>query len=168
LIPCHPSYKKILPGFIGVVVRMQHSDVAKKRNSIFINSPASIIFTDCCLQKSYHSLFVAPAKPTPPTAAEIAEASNNAGLVNALKFYELELRFEGNREWNWQLRKMNDRQLLAAGEFARRSDVLDRMVASADRAKVELDLCSVIRHRMKTSCKRRQRVLVSTRLGCTA
>ena len=83
---------------------------------------------------------VAPAKPTPPTAAEIAEASNNAGLVNALKFYELELRFEGNREWNWQLRKMNDRQLLAAGEFARRNDVLDRMVASADRAKVELDL----------------------------
>jgi soluble lytic murein transglycosylase len=35
---------------------------------------------------------------------------------------------------------MNDRQLLAAGEFARRSDALDRMVASADRAKVELDL----------------------------
>jgi soluble lytic murein transglycosylase len=83
---------------------------------------------------------LAPAKPAPPTAAELAEASANTGLINALKFYELELRFEGNREWNWQLRKMNDRQLLAAGEFARRSDALDRMVASADRAKVELDL----------------------------
>ena len=83
---------------------------------------------------------VAPAKPAAPTAAELAEASANTGLVHALKFYELELRFEGNREWNWQLRKMNDRQLLAAGEFARRSDALDRMVASADRAKVELDL----------------------------
>ena len=83
---------------------------------------------------------LAPAKPVPPTAAELAEASANTGLINALKFYELELRFEGNREWNWQLRKMNDRQLLAAGEFARRSDALDRMVASADRAKVELDL----------------------------
>jgi soluble lytic murein transglycosylase len=83
---------------------------------------------------------LAPAKPAPPTATELAEASANTGLINALKFYELELRFEGNREWNWQLRKMNDRQLLAAGEFARRSDALDRMVASADRAKVELDL----------------------------
>jgi soluble lytic murein transglycosylase len=83
---------------------------------------------------------VAPAKPAAPTVAELAEASANTGLVHALKFYELELRFEGNREWNWQLRKMNDRQLLAAGEFARRSDALDRMVASADRAKVELDL----------------------------
>ena len=83
---------------------------------------------------------LAPTKPAPPTVAELAEASANTGLINALKFYELELRFEGNREWNWQLRKMNDRQLLAAGEFARRSEALDRMVASADRAKVELDL----------------------------
>ena len=83
---------------------------------------------------------LAPTKPAPPTVAELAEASANTGLINALKFYELELRFEGNREWNWQLRKMNDRQLLAAGEFARRSDALDRMVASADRAKLELDL----------------------------
>ena len=83
---------------------------------------------------------LAPTKPAPPTAAELAEASANHGLVHALKFYELELRFEGNREWNWQLRKMNDRQLQAAGEFARRSEALDRMVASADRAKAELDL----------------------------
>ncbi len=83
---------------------------------------------------------VPPPKPSPPTSAELAEASANAGLQNSLKFYELELRYEGNREWNWQLRKMNDRQLLAAGEFARKSEVLDRMVASADRAKTELDL----------------------------
>lgn len=83
---------------------------------------------------------VPPAKPSPPTSAELAEANANQGFLNALKFYELELRFEGNREWNWQLRKMSDRQLLAAGEFARKNEVLDRMVASADRAKVELDL----------------------------
>jgi soluble lytic murein transglycosylase len=49
------------------------------------------------------------------------------------------LRFEGNREWNWQLRRMNERQLLAAAEFARQSEVLDRMVTTADRARVELD-----------------------------
>jgi len=83
---------------------------------------------------------LAPTKPAPSTAAELAEASANTGLIHALKFYELELRFEGNREWNWQLRKMSDRQLLAAGEFARRSEALDRMVAAADRAKLELDL----------------------------
>ena len=86
-------------------------------------------------------LKVAPLpRPQPPKADEIAEASNNIGLRNALKFFDMELRFEGNREWNWQLRKMNERQLLAAAEFARRNEVLDRMVTTADRTKVELDL----------------------------
>ncbi len=86
-------------------------------------------------------LKVAPLpRPQPSKADEIAEASNNAGLRNALKFFDMELRFEGNREWNWQLRKMNERQLLAAAEFARRNEVLDRMVTTADRTKVELDL----------------------------
>ena len=79
-------------------------------------------------------------RPQPPKADEIAEASNNPGLRNALKFFDMELRFEGNREWNWQLRKMNERQLLATAEFARRSEVLDRMVTTADRTKLELDL----------------------------
>lgn len=86
-------------------------------------------------------LKVAPLpRPQPPKADEIAEASNNPGLRHALKFLDMELRFEGNREWNWQLRKMNERQLLATAEFARRSEVLDRMVTTADRTKVELDL----------------------------
>lgn len=86
-------------------------------------------------------LKVAPLpRPQPPKADEVAEASNNPGLRHALKFFDMELRFEGNREWNWQLRKMSERQLLAAAEFARRSEVLDRMVTTADRARVELDL----------------------------
>ncbi|MCE2859115.1 MAG: lytic transglycosylase domain-containing protein [Oxalobacteraceae bacterium] len=86
-------------------------------------------------------LKVAPLpRPQPPKADEIAEASNNTGLRHALKFLDMELRFEGNREWNWQLRKMNERQLLATAEFARRSEVLDRMVTTADRTKLELDL----------------------------
>lgn len=79
-------------------------------------------------------------RPQAPKAEEITEASNNPGFRHALKFFEMELRFEGNREWNWQLRKMSERQLLAAAEFARRSEVLDRMVTTADRTKVELDL----------------------------
>ncbi len=79
-------------------------------------------------------------RPVPASAEEIAEAAANPGLRHALKFYELELRFEGNREWNWQLRRLGERQLLAAAEFARQSDALDRMVASADRAKTEIDM----------------------------
>ena len=78
-------------------------------------------------------------KPIAPKPEELAEASNNIGFQHAFRFFDLGLRFEGNREWNWQLRRMNERQLLAAAEFARQSDVLDRMVTTADRARVELD-----------------------------
>jgi len=83
---------------------------------------------------------IPPPKPQPPRADEVAEAATNQGLRNALRFYELDLRFEGNREWNWQLRKLNERQLLAAAEFARQSEVLDRMVTTADRIRTEIDL----------------------------
>ena len=79
------------------------------------------------------------APPQPSRSDEIAEAAANPGFRNAFKFFDMEMRFEGNREWNWQLRKLSERQLLAAAEFARQSDVLDRMVTTADRARVELD-----------------------------
>jgi soluble lytic murein transglycosylase len=80
-----------------------------------------------------------PPRALPVTDEEIAPMATNAGFRRALKFFDLDLRFEGYREWNWELRKMNDRQLLAAAEFARRSDVLDRMVNTSDRTKAEFD-----------------------------
>jgi soluble lytic murein transglycosylase len=49
------------------------------------------------------------------------------------------MRLEGNREWNWQMRGLSDRQLLAAAEFARKRGVLDRMISTSDRTKAEFD-----------------------------
>ena len=80
-----------------------------------------------------------PPGPTPPGAGEVAVYSQNAGFKRSLRFYQLNLRFEAIREWNWELRKMTDRQLLAAAEFARQSDVLDRMVNTSDRTRAEFD-----------------------------
>ncbi len=80
-----------------------------------------------------------PPRPAPVTAAELAPMETNAGFRRAFRFFELGLRFEGYREWNWELRGMNERQLLAAAEFARRNDVLDRMVNTSDRTIVEVD-----------------------------
>jgi soluble lytic murein transglycosylase len=82
---------------------------------------------------------VAPARAAAPTTEELAAAAGNQGFSRALKFFEMGLRFEGIREWNWQLRKMNDRQLLAAAEFARQNNVLDRMVNTSDRTRLEVD-----------------------------
>ncbi|MDP5009526.1 MAG: lytic transglycosylase domain-containing protein, partial [Glaciimonas sp.] len=73
------------------------------------------------------------------TKTELAPMVRNAGFRRAMRFFDMDLRFEGTREWNWELRGMTDRQLLAAAEFARQSDVLDRMVNTSDRTKMEID-----------------------------
>jgi soluble lytic murein transglycosylase len=82
---------------------------------------------------------VLPPRAEAPTAEEGAPFESNTGFVRAFKFYELGMRPEGNREWNWQMRGLNDRQLLAAAEFARKRGVLDRMISTSDRTKNEFD-----------------------------
>ena len=80
-----------------------------------------------------------PPRPQALTPLEVAPMAENQGFRRALKFLDLNLRSEGYREWNWELRKMSERQQLAAAEFARQSNVLDRMVSTSDRTKIEMD-----------------------------
>ena len=80
----------------------------------------------------------------PPKAAalsrdEVVAASTNPGLKRALALIRVNMRVEGVREWNWTLRGMSDRELLAAAELAKRNDVFDRAIAAADRTKNEHD-----------------------------
>jgi len=88
---------------------------------------------------------VLPAKAAGVTAEELAPMQANAGFQRALKFYQLGLRIEGHREWNWQLGvandggRMTDRQMLAAAEFARASGVIDRMISTSERTREEFD-----------------------------
>ena len=49
-----------------------------------------------------------PQRPLAPTAAEVAQVADNPGFRRALKFLDLNLRTEGSREWNWELRKMSE------------------------------------------------------------
>ena len=65
--------------------------------------------------------------------AEVAAARANPGLARALELYRLELRTEGTREWIFSIRGMDDAQLLAAAELARRAGIFDRAINTADR-----------------------------------
>jgi len=76
---------------------------------------------------------------TAVTDDEINAMGKVPGFALAQRFYALNLRLEGNREWNWPLRGMTDRQLLAAAEYGKRVDLLDRTVNTADRTKAEHD-----------------------------
>jgi soluble lytic murein transglycosylase len=81
-----------------------------------------------------HSVRLPPQAP-PVSANELASVQVNAGLLRALTFFRLGLRLEGIREWNWAVRDMNDRQLLAAAEFARQQQLYDRAIYTAEKTR---------------------------------
>jgi soluble lytic murein transglycosylase len=84
-------------------------------------------------------LITLPSRAQPVVEAEVATARAQQGFARALYFYRLDLRREGNLEWNFTLRGMTDRELLAAAEWAYRNQLLDRAVNTADRTRNEHD-----------------------------
>lgn len=80
-----------------------------------------------------------PELAKPVTAQELAPIASNPNLLRAIRFYDMGLRFEGSREWNWVLRNFNEREHIIAAEFARQNNLLDRMVNTSDRTKGEVD-----------------------------
>lgn len=82
---------------------------------------------------------VTPPKALASTTSELAAARGNPAVQRSLALLRINLRVEGVREWNWALRNMNDRELLAASEVAQRANVYDRAIAAADRTKDEHD-----------------------------
>ncbi len=79
-----------------------------------------------------------------PEAPEISGddlhmAAQNMGLRRALKLFELELRYEAVLEWRWSIRYLDDKQLLAVAELARRANWFDRTIDTAERTKLVHD-----------------------------
>jgi soluble lytic murein transglycosylase len=77
-----------------------------------------------------------PAPPEPfhsATEEEVAAVARNPGLVRALALYRLGLRTEATREWVFTVRAMPDEELLAAAELARRNELFDRAINTAER-----------------------------------
>jgi len=84
-----------------------------------------------------------PALPPAPQALSAAERSTAAahpGLARSLLLISLGLRSEGVREWNFSLRGMGDRELLAAAQLACDREVWDRCINTSDRTRDEIDL----------------------------
>ncbi len=84
--------------------------------------------------------FAVPPRPQPLTDTEREAAASHPGLTRALQLIALGLRSEGVREWNFSLRGMGDRALLAAAERACTREVWDRCINTSDRTRQEIDL----------------------------
>ena len=74
-----------------------------------------------------------PASNYVPNDDEVEAARRDPGLARALALYRLGLHAEGTREWLFAIRGMDDRQLLAAAELARREGVYDRAINTAEK-----------------------------------
>ena len=81
-----------------------------------------------------------PPAAAPLTDAERQAALGNPGLVRGLRLIAAGLRSEGVREWNWTLRGMADRELLAAAQKACEREVWDRCINTSDRTRGEVDM----------------------------
>ncbi len=84
-------------------------------------------------------VFKLPQRPAAPAAEELVQSLALPGLQRALALFRLDMRTEAVREWNWSLRGMDDRQLIAAAEIARRHEVWDRAINTADRTVAQHD-----------------------------
>ena len=85
-----------------------------------------------------------PPAPAPLTAEEKAAARANPGLNRGLYAILLGLRGEGVREWNYTTNMhtpggMNDRELLAAADFACSQQVWDRCINTSERTRGFID-----------------------------
>jgi len=68
-----------------------------------------------------------------PAEADVQAARNDPGIGRAIEFYRIDLRSEATREWVFTIRNMDDAQLLAAAELARRAGIFDRVINTADK-----------------------------------
>ncbi|MCW5632212.1 MAG: transglycosylase SLT domain-containing protein [Rubrivivax sp.] len=81
-----------------------------------------------------------PAAPVPLVETEREPVRQHAGLRRALRLMSLGLRGEGVREWNYALRGMNDRELLAAAALACEREVWDRCIHTSERTRDVADI----------------------------
>lgn len=82
---------------------------------------------------------VLPKRPTPMSEQEMAQARSNLGLQRAVTLFKRGWRTDAVPEWNFALRGMSDRQLMAAAELARNESIYDRVVNTSDKTLKEFD-----------------------------
>ncbi len=84
--------------------------------------------------------FVLPATPAAATEEELNLARQQPGFERALLLISIGLRAEGVREWNYTLRGMKPRQLLAAAQWACEQNLWDRCINTSERSHGEVHI----------------------------
>lgn len=83
---------------------------------------------------------VLPPEPPPPPPEAVQDARSRPGIARALKLFDLDLRSEAVREWNFALRGLSDAQLHATAEVACDAQIWDRCINTSERIKSMPDM----------------------------
>lgn len=68
-----------------------------------------------------------------PSKEELSAMLAKPAIQRTLALYRMDLRTDAAREWALAVRNLDDKQLLAASEIARRNEMYDRAINAADR-----------------------------------
>ncbi len=68
-----------------------------------------------------------------PGRREISDMEQLPGIRRAIALYRMDMRTDALREWSWVTRNFNDRELITAAEIARRNEMYDRAINTADK-----------------------------------
>jgi soluble lytic murein transglycosylase len=101
----------------------------------------------------------APAVAVQPSAPTVVDTvRSHAGLARAVRLIDIGLRNEGVREWNFSLRGMNDRELIAAAQLACERELWDRCINTSDRTRNEINIAQryPLAHRSELEAKARE------------
>ncbi len=106
---------------------------------------ANAIFSKLSTERHYYGLLAAeelesvmsnPSTDFTPTDIEVTAIASQPAIKRALELQHLEMRWEAKAEWVWATRNFDDKQLLAAAEYAMRQKWYDIAISTADNTRV--------------------------------
>jgi len=115
-------------------------DMREQSRQMFASIAGQLSFYGALASEALNQPFALPQRPAPLTPVERAEAAATPGLARGLQLASLGLRDEGRREWNYTLRGMSDRQLLAAAQMACDAQDWQLCINTSERTKAEIDI----------------------------
>lgn len=90
-------------------------------------------------QEALGDIISAPPVTYRATEADVAAIEKFPAVQRAMLLYHMDLRWESRQEWLQIIRDMDDKQLIAAAEFAFRQEWYDLAINTADKTKLTHD-----------------------------
>lgn len=113
----------------------------KEQNEL---AEANLLFNQLSQERHYYgwlavdelgSVMSNPDEQYSTTEVEVTAIASHPAIKRAIALHDLDMRWEARAEWVWATRNFDDRQLLAAAEYAARQKWYDIAIITADNTK---------------------------------